>query len=131
MEKSSNKIDRITQEIVRSGGLHEPSAHFMEQVMEGISKIESKKISYSPLISRSGWIILSLIFLAIIVYVLFFSNDDYAFFEKLALFDTMTAFEISLPKMKLSKEMIYGIGFLGLFLLQIPFLKRQLDRVQY
>jgi len=131
MEKSSKKIDKITQEIIRSGGLHKPSDHFMENVMEVVSTLESEKISYSPLISKKIWTILSLTFMAIIAYVLLFSNADYAFLENLVLFDKMAAFDLSLPEMKLSKEIIYGIGFLGLFLLQIPLLKRQLDRVQY
>ena len=131
MEKSSKKIDRITQELIRSGGLHQPSSDFKANVMEAVSAIESKKISYVPLIPRKVWIVLSLAVLALVVYLLLFSNSNLTLLEGLPLFEQITAFDVSLPEMKLSKEMIYGIGFLGLFLLQIPLLKRQLDRVQY
>ena len=131
MEKSSKKIDRITQRTIRSGGLHQPSADFMDNVMKAVIKIESNKVTYTPLIPKRVWIILSLLFLGISIYLLLFSNTGYSFLENLVLFDKIAAIDLSFPKMKLSKEMIYGIGFLGLFLLQIPFLKRQLDRVQY
>jgi hypothetical protein len=131
MEKSSKKIDRITQEIVRSGGLNKPSTNFKANVMEAVSMIESEKISYTPLISKKIWIVLAMVFLVVLVYLFQFTNTDFDLLEDIPLFEKLAAFDLSFPEMKLSKEMIYGIGFLGLFLLQVPFLKRQLDSVKY
>jgi hypothetical protein len=113
------------------GGLHQPSTDFMENVMESVSKIESEKFCYTPLISKKVWIILLLLILALTTYLFLFTNVDFALLENMLLFEKIAAFDLSLPEIKLSREMIYGIGFLGLFLLQIPLLKRQLDRVEY
>jgi hypothetical protein len=131
MEKSSKKLDRITRQIIKMGGLHQPSTDFMENVMESVSKIESEKFCYTPLISKKVWIILLLLILALTTYLFLFTNVDFALLENMLLFEKIAAFDLSLPEIKLSREMIYGIGFLGLFLLQIPLLKRQLDRVEY
>lgn len=131
MEKSSKKIDKITQEIIRSGGLHRPSNDFVENVMKAVSAIESNRFTYTPLIPKKGWVILFLTFLVLLVYIFFFSDTDFTLIGNILLFEKIAAIDLKLPEIKLSKELIYGIGFLGLFLLQIPFLKRQLDSVKY
>ena len=131
MEKSSKNIDMITRNIVRSGGLHQPSANFMENVMGAISKEESRRVSYTPLIPKRVWIILCVGIVALFTYLIFIADADYVLWGNLMLFERISTIDLSLPELNLSKEMIYGIGFLGLFLLQIPFLKRQLDRVEH
>jgi hypothetical protein len=131
MEKSSKKIDKITQQIIKSGGLHQPSADFMENVMGAVSMIETEKVKYTPLISKKVWIVLSVSILATFCYMVFFTSTDYTMIGNVGLLERISNVNFALPELNLSKELIYGIGFLGLFLLQIPFLKRQLDRVQY
>jgi len=54
-------------------------------------------------------------------------------FSETPLFSQLTIpegfnFEFNLPEINFSKTTIYGLGFLALFLIQIPFLKRQLEK---
>ena len=129
MEKQYKHIDKITRNIIKDGGLHQPSANFLTHVMEAIeTQAESQSIVYKPLISKTNWILLFV--LTAIVLVLLFV---FPVFSETALFSQLTIpegfnFELNLPVLKLSKTTIYGIGFLSLFLIQIPFLKMQLNK---
>ena len=129
MEKQSKHIDKITRNIIKDGGLHQPSANFLTHVMEAIeTQTESQSIVYKPLISKTNWILL-FVLIAIVLVLLFV----FPVFSETALFSQFTIpegfnFELNLPVLKLSKTTIYGIGFLSLFLIQIPFLKMQLNK---
>ena len=127
MEKRSENIDKNTQGLIKEGGLHKPSYNFVENVMEAVSTLEIKQEVFKPLISKKGWMLFILFSIAILVILTIIPNNDYSILSSYEFFQK-PIFNVSIPEMKLSKVMIYGIGFLGLFLLQIPFLKRQLDR---
>ena len=128
MEKQSENIDRITKKIIKDAGLHQPSKDFFSNVMEAIeSQSTSASIVYKPLISKTTWMLIFAI--AAVVLVLLFV---FPVFSETSLINPITIpeqfkFNFTLPEMKLSKTTIYGVGFLSLFLLQIPFLKRQLN----
>ena len=128
MEKQPENIDRITKKIIKDGGLHQPSTDFFSNVMEAIeAQSTSTSIVYKPLISKKTWILLS-VFSAIALILLF----AFPVFSETSLINPITIpeqfkFNFTLPEMKLSKTTIYGVVFLSLFLLQIPFLKRQLN----
>jgi len=128
MEKQSKHIDKITKNIIKDAGLHQPSTNFLSNVMEAIeTQSVSQAIVYKPLISKTTWILLFAL-TALIVVLLFI----FPVFSETPLFGQFTIpeefnFKFNLPEMKLSKTAIYGVGFLSLFLLQIPFLKRQLN----
>ena len=129
MEKQSKNIDTITRDIIKDAGLHQPSTAFLSNVMNAI-EIEKARVTlaYKPLISKMWWMIL--LAFTVVVLVLLFS---FPVFSETPLFSQLTIpegfkFEFNLPEMNLSKTTIYGIGFLALFLIQIPFLKRQLEK---
>ena len=128
MEKQSKNIDRITKKIIKDAGLEQPSADFFSNVMEAIeSQSTSPSIVYQPLISKKVWILLFALTAAVLVLLFIFPV-----FSETSLINPITIpeqfkFSFNLPEMKLSKTTIYGVGFLSLFLLQIPFLKRQLN----
>ena len=128
MEKQPENIDRITKKIIKDAGLHQPSKDFFSNVMEAIeSQSTSASIVYKPLISKTTWMLIFAI--AAVVLVLLFV---FPVFSETSLINPITIpeqfkFNFTLPEMKLSKTTIYGVGFLSLFLLQIPFLKRQLN----
>ena len=128
MEKQPENIDRITKKIIKDAGLHQPSKDFFSNVMEAIeSQSTSASIVYKPLISKTTWMLIFAI--ATVVLVLLFV---FPIFSETSLINPITIpeqfkFNFTLPEMKLSKTTIYGVGFLSLFLLQIPFLKRQLN----
>ena len=129
MEKESKNIDKITRSIIKDGGLHKPSANFFTNVMEAIeAQSVSPSVAYKPLISKTNWTLL-FIFTAIVLVLLFI----FPVFSETTIFSQLTIpegfnFEINLPQIKLSKTTLYGIGFLSLFLIQIPILKRQLEK---
>lgn len=128
MDKQSKNIDRITKNIIKDAGLHQPSPNFLTNVMEAIEvQTVSQPNVYRPLISKNMWILLVVLTAAVSVLLFMFPV-----FSESSLFSQLNIpnqynFEVSLPKINLSKTTIYGIGFLSLFLIQIPFLKRQLN----
>jgi len=129
MEKQSKNINKITKNIIKEGGLHQPSPSFLTNVMEAIeTQSVSQPVVYKPLISKTKWMLL-FVLTAIILVLLFV----FPVFSETPLFSQLTIpkgfnFEFNLPEMNLSKTTIYGLGFLSLFLIQIPFLKRQLEK---
>jgi len=128
MEKQSKHIDRITEKIIKDAGLHQPSTDFFSNVMEAIeTQSVSQTIVYKPLISKTMWTILFALTALILVLLFIFPV-----FSETPLFGQLTIpegfnFKFNLPEIHLSKTTIYGIGFLALFFLQIPFLKKQLN----
>ena len=126
MEKQSNNIDKITKNIIKDGGLHLPSSSFLTNVMEAIeTQAVNQPVVYKPLISKTIWMLLFVS--AIVALILLFI---FPVFSETPLFSQLTIpeeFKFNFPEMKLSKTTIYGVGFLSLFLIQIPFLKRQLN----
>ena len=128
MEKQSKNIDRITKKIIKDAGLEQPSTDFFSIVMEAIeSQSVSPSMVYQPLISKKIWMVLFALTAAVLVLLFIFPV-----FSETSLINPITIpeqfkFSFNLPEMKLSKTTIYGVGFLSLFLLQIPFLKRQLN----
>ena len=128
MEKQSKNIDRITKNILKDAGLHQPSTNFLSNVMQTIEAQSVRQpIVYKPLISKTTWILLFALTTAVLVLLFIFPVfSETSFFSQFTLPEQFK-FEFNLPEMNLSKTTIYGIGFLSLFLLQIPFLKRQLN----
>jgi len=127
MEKQSKNIDKITKKILKDGGLHQPSSSFLTNVMEAIEKQSaSQPVVYKPLISKTKWILLFV--LTAIVLVLLFIFPVFSESSLLSQLTIPEEFKFNLPEMNLSKTTIYGVGFLSLFLIQIPFLKRQLEK---
>ncbi len=128
MEKQSENIDRITKKIIKDAGLEQPSSDFFSNVMEAIeSETTSASMVFQPLISKKMWMLLIALTAAVLVLLFIFPV-----FSESSLINPITIpeqfkFDFNLPEMKLSKTTIYGVGFLSLFLLQIPFLKRQLN----
>ena len=124
MEEQFKNIDRLTEKLVKDAGIHKPSANFLSDVM---SKVERKAIlqEYKPLISRSTWLIIGTLFAASFVALYFSSSPELSLLQDLNIFEKLS-FEIPISEFQVPKTMVYAIGFLGLFLFQIPFLKNYL-----
>ncbi len=123
MEKRSKDIDKVTQKLVNDAGLHQPSTAFLTHVMEAVSKQTYSQKVYQPLISKRGWGIFAIILVVSILLLYIFPTTQDTFIDQFINSENLSV-NFQLPEFKLSKTMIYGIGFLALFLLQIPFLKR-------
>ena len=124
MEKQFNKEDRLMKRLLNEAGTEKPSADFKNRIMMKVEARNTVIKPYEPLITRSGWWTIAAI-VAVVMTGLFSLHSDISFtgyldFEFPHLFDV--------PKINLSRTMQYAIAFVALFFLQIPFLKRFMDR---
>lgn len=120
MEKLS-KEEMLAGKFLREAGLEKPSAEFTAKVMNTIAVRKVVK-EYKPLISNKGWMfIFSLV--GILFLSLFLVNYNYS-----AIYNFNFLQTFSIPKIELSQTMTLAIAFIGLFLLEIPFLKNLLER---
>lgn len=126
MEKQSKHFDKITHQLINEAGLENPSPDFFSNVMDKIEvKNASQPIVYQPLISIKMWILLFVITIVSVVLLMTFpiisTNTIYQI-------PSLSSLSFDIKEIKLSKTVIYGLGFLSLFLIQIPFLKKQIDQ---
>ncbi|RMA57944.1 hypothetical protein [Ulvibacter antarcticus] len=126
MEERYKKIDDISKKLIKEAGLQQPSTDFLTNVMSVVAQKAAKKI-YKPLISKMAWVFIGLVVLLVSSVLFIVPLSHVSFF---GIFDAIEKVSIHNPfsEVKVSKITIYGLGFLGLFLVQIPFLKRHLNR---
>lgn len=126
MEEQFKNIDKLTEKLVKEAGLHQPSASFLTNVMSALEQKSIKQI-YEPLISKSAWIVIGVLFIASLVLLYFNSSSQLILFKDLHLSEKLN-FQNPFSAIEFSKTTVYAIGFLGLFLIQIPFLKRLVEQ---
>lgn len=127
MEQSKHTWDTASRKVVNEAGLQKAPDDMLPNIMDAIAKAGLKHIQYKPLISKKSWVymlltlaaILTVIVLGVPVEKYYLNGVDLSFTEKLS--------EL-VGTIKISKTALYSIGFLGLFLIQIPFLKRLMDK---
>jgi hypothetical protein len=124
MEKPSKNIEKITQDWVREAGLEQPSSAFVQNVMDAIEKRSATQKVYRPLISRRGWGMVAAVFVVGVALLYLFPIGEVSYFNDLKLAE-VSSIKNPFAGLEVSKTMVYGIGFLALFLVQIPFLKRR------
>jgi len=124
MEKQFDREDTLMKRLLNEAGTEKPSADFKNRIM---MKVEARNVEirpYEPLISKTGWMSITVIFILSMVGLSYLYAD-------ISLFNDFS-FEfprvLELPEIKLSRTMQYAIAFVALFFLQIPFLKKFLDR---
>ncbi|NNM22501.1 MAG: hypothetical protein HKO54_03010 [Flavobacteriaceae bacterium] len=117
--------DEITKKMIQEAGLEQPSAGFVRDVMNAI-EVKSTSTVYRPLIGRRGWTAIAAVVVISLVVVYLMPSEGSSFFESLNL-PTGASIPNPMEKIEVSQTMLYAIGFLGLFLLQIPFLKRRFE----
>ncbi|MDX1761706.1 MAG: hypothetical protein R3218_06085 [Christiangramia sp.] len=123
MEKQFNREDRLMKKLLNEAG-ERPSVDFKSNIL---SRIESRKVEikpYKPLISNSVWFVLAGVMISSMI-GLYFINSDVSFNYD---FDYEIFGNINMPRIDLSQNMKYAVAFVALFFLQIPFLKRFIDR---
>lgn len=127
MEKQSEHFDDLTRKLVKEGGMHSPSPDFLENVMQKIRPQDDTSRVYRPLISSKGWMICVLVALASFALLYWFPSSEVNWGEKLSIANYVDV-QSPFKGLEISKTFIYGIGFMSLFLLQIPFLKNYLQK---
>lgn len=124
MEKLSNEQEKVLKTAFNELGLEKPSENFVSSVMEAV---KAKQSISAPLINKRGWAVIVLVFLTCFSLLAFYPKEGPIFFDMV--FSNRTDFFQSLFQgFKVSKTMVMGISLLGLFLLQLPFLLKMMNR---
>jgi hypothetical protein len=126
MEEPYNKQDEILKKLVKEVPLEKPSLDFATKVLQQIEKQKASN-SYRPLISKTGWATITAIFILGIVWI-YFNPASNMYNLATTSFSEKMNFKNHFEGFVLSKTTLYAIGFMALFLLQIPFLKRILEK---
>ncbi|WP_010228783.1 hypothetical protein [Gillisia marina] len=116
MEKHKAE-EEFFKKIIKETGREKASPDFYKNVMRAIEAKQTSKLVYKPLISQNVWIALVLA-ISLSVFGLFLMTTGFSMNWNFSFMNY-----ISVPKINLSSTMIYAIGFISLFFLQIPFLQ--------
>lgn len=123
MDKQSKAEEAFIKKSVQEAGLLKPSLDFSQRVMTAVAKNAAAKTVYRPLITKPVWVLLGFMVAACILILFFFPSEGISLFDRWE-WVKLSNIEFSVPTLELSKTVTYAIGFLVLFLVQIPFLKR-------
>lgn len=124
MENSPKEIEKLTQGWVEEAGIEQPSLGFVSNVMGAIDVSASKSKVYRPLISGRGWSLVAALFVVCLAVAYFFPSGEFRYLENVE-WPSLSSLQNPFEGMSVSKPMLYAVGFLALFLVQIPFLKRK------
>ena len=127
MEEQFKNMDRLTKKYIKDAGMQKPSKDFLRNVMTALDEKPSTSIAYQPLISKKVWWGLAITAIACIVMLYLFPTSSISYVNDFDLTRQLT-FKNPFEKLQFSKSIIYGIGFLGLSLVQIPFLKKYIEQ---
>ncbi len=127
MENLSQEQDKKLKRAFSEVGLEKPSPDFISNIISEIELQRTSGIVVKPLISRKGWVLLFSVF-AICGSVLGLYPEQGS-----SLFDMLSSFRTDFLKdifqgLKISKTMTMGISLLGLFLFQLPFLLKIVNK---
>ncbi|MCH9661810.1 MAG: hypothetical protein K0U54_12975 [Bacteroidetes bacterium] len=127
MDTQHKKEEDLIKGLVQEAGLEKPSVDFLESVMKSIEVKSSATITYKPLVSNKGWWLIAAIFMISMVWLYLYPMAGASSLESIL---RPKVSEISNPfeGIQISKTMLYGIGCLALFLVQLPFLKRMINK---
>lgn len=122
MEKPYNNEEELVKKMIKGLPLERPSSDFTQKVMQQVLR-RSLKNSYQPLISKRAWLVIAMMFILGVLWL--FYNPETSLIDSEALsWNDKLQFKNPFETIELSKTTVYAIGFMALFLLQIPFLKR-------
>ncbi|CAL65512.1 hypothetical protein [Christiangramia forsetii] len=124
MEKQFDREDELMKKLLNEAVTDKPSAGFKSRIMKTVEARNAEIKPYEPLISKTGWTSITAIFLLSMIGLSYLYAD-------ISLFNDLS-FEfphlVNMPEINLSRSMQYAIAFVALFFLQVPFLKRFLDK---
>ena len=126
MEQSKHTWDSASKKVLNEAGLEKAPEDVMANIMAAIATAGVQHIKYKPLISKKSLLLTLLGFIALFVILIFSVPIEKYYMDDVDL-TIGERFTAVLGSIKFSKTVLYGVGFLGLFLIQIPFLKRMLD----
>lgn len=122
MEKPYNNEEELVKKMIKGLPLERPSSDFTQKVMQQVLR-RSLKNSYQPLISKRAWLVIAMMFILGVLWLFYHPETSLIDSEALS-WNNKLQFKNPFETIELSKTTVYAIGFMALFLLQIPFLKR-------
>lgn len=128
-ENTDKHLDKLSRHIIGKSAIEHPSIDFTKNVMSQIHAISQSKLTvYRPLISKSMWFCIALLGIAGICYVVFSPQSESLWFQKLSLDDYISLPNV-VPDFKVSQTTFYVVVlFAVMFGIQLPLLKRQLEK---
>ncbi|MDO5981613.1 hypothetical protein [Flavivirga spongiicola] len=70
-ENADKYLDNLAKKVMKDTHLERPSFNFTASVMSQVTELSNNSVTeYKPLISKKGWIVISIIFLALMAYML-------------------------------------------------------------
>ncbi|HBY67566.1 MAG TPA: hypothetical protein DEG69_07315 [Flavobacteriaceae bacterium] len=127
MEKQFNNEEEFTKNLFKKVGTQQPSQDFASQVMKTIKLKSKPQAVYQPLISKKGWCVVGSCIAISAVCIFLFPLGGFSEI-KIDSFKAIFSFKYTFPQIELPNIMVYAIAFIALFLVEIPFLKRLLDK---
>jgi hypothetical protein len=126
MEEQFNKQDELLKKLLKETPLDKPSPLFLQKVMQKVEATASKQ-AYQPLISKWGILAIVLSLMAGCLWLYFNPGSSLIDTNAISWRDKIQ-FSNPFENLKVSKTTVYAIGFMALFLLQIPILKRLIEK---
>ncbi|WP_338731103.1 hypothetical protein [Mangrovimonas cancribranchiae] len=129
-DQTDKQVTQFIDNIFENSSLESPSLEFSTQVMSKIHAINNTKVTtYKPLISRSVWIAIAVVFVgflaAILVNVTFTQASWLTFLD----FSIVSRLGNIFPSTQLPTSLVYAILFFGIMLLvQLTWLKRYFNK---
>ncbi|MFI1772287.1 hypothetical protein [Thalassobellus citreus] len=131
MKEVDKHLENLTKKVMKNTGLEKPSFDFTTSVMSQVEALKSSTTVYKPLISKTGWIFIITLILALTLYLIFgvetesssiFSAIDFSVFSNNKITNALTSY--TMPK-----TVMYGIVLFGvMFSIQIPLLKNHFNK---
>ena len=119
-------MDRLTHKLLQEAGLEKPSMGFKNSVMDAIILNAETQRVYRPLISKKGWGIVAIVSIICLVAFYFIPTQSGSIMESIGISQKLNL-NFSLPNLEMSRTTMYAVGFMALFLVQVPFLKRYFE----
>jgi uncharacterized protein with PQ loop repeat len=126
-----NYLDDLAKKVIKGMPNETPAFNFTNAVMSKVFELSiNKSTIYKPPISKTTWVLVSIVFLAVIIYTLSFGTqtESSSWLSKID-FSVLSMKEVSLPSFKISKTSMYSFVLFGIMIcIQIPFLKHHFNK---
>jgi hypothetical protein len=127
MEKRSRNTDEFSRKVIKEAGLEQAPDGLYQRIMQTVELIPIGPFIYKPLISKKAWIGIAIGVIALLGILVFVPWGEATYSQQLReqmQFD----WENPLSGITFSKTTVYAVLGMALFFLQIPLLKRLLDK---
>lgn len=131
-QQEDKQLDHLAKKIVKEASLESPSLNFTNAIMSQIKALEMNSATiYKPLISKTGWGVISMILLGAILYVILGSNTESSGWLSNVDLSVLSNFKLTnlFSGIAIPKSVTYGVVLFGLMLsIQVLFLKRHFNK---